>query len=342
MIVFVILLMAVMIWQIDFSSFHHDYLRTEQSTAIKGVFAVIVFLSHTRGYAALGSGIGDRLFEMFIYAVGQSMVAIFFFYSGYGVMESYKHKQNYVNGFFKKRILKTLVHFDLAVLLYILLNIFSGRHRSLQIYMLSLIGWTSIGNSNWFICVLLMLYTLTLLVFGFTRLIRKENEMAISRLVVTLSIALWALLAYIGMPGYWYNTLLCYGAGMTCSNYKMNIDSAMKNNRVYYSVMICIFCLLGLCYILRGSSLVYSIFTILVSLLIVTVTMKVRITNPFLQFLGRYSFSIFILQRLPMSIIRMTGIISPIPFTVLAFLCTLILSALFDILLSRADAVLFN
>ena len=64
----------------------------------------------------------------------------------------------YINDFPKKRILNVLLNFDIAVLLFIVTNILLGRYYSYDEYLLSLIGWTSVGNSNWYIFVILLCY----------------------------------------------------------------------------------------------------------------------------------------------------------------------------------------
>ena len=70
--------------------------------------------------------------------------------------------------------------------------------------------------------------------------------------------------------------------------------------------------------------------------------MKIRIGNRYLQWLGRYSFSIFILQRIPMLILYWSGVTNPVIFTVLAFISTLILAYAFDQVLEYSDRKLLN
>jgi len=82
----------------------------------------------------------------------QLVVCMFLFYSGYGIMESFKIKENYVNQLPKNRIFKTLFNFDFAVLIYMLLYVFfQHKEIGLKKVLLSFIGWESFGNSNWYI-----------------------------------------------------------------------------------------------------------------------------------------------------------------------------------------------
>ena len=341
MIIYLILLAALILFGIRFSSFHEDYIKPEQSTCIKGVFAVIVFLVHASNYLELGDTLGDSIFSLFIYIIGQSMVSIYFFYSGYGIMESYKNKKDYDRHFFKNRILKTLVHFDLAIILYILLNLYLGRIYSLRIYLLSLIGYVSIGNSSWFIFVLLLLYLLTF--FGFfisKRFHISKNDFGL--IMLCMSAALWITMAVIHMPRTYYNTLLCYPAGILCSCHQEKIDSAMKDTRSYLLVLIFLVTVSFLCFLFRGNNFTYSIFTLSACCLIIMFTMKFQIQNPVLLWIGTHSFSLFILQRIPMILLRHSRITESILFTAISWIAVSIIAFCFNILIHKIDRMLFG
>ena len=71
-------------------SFHRDYCSVEKSTALKGVFVMLVFFQHFRTYITpeetdfVAVGVSEFL--------GQLIVVPFLFYSGFGVMESIRAK----------------------------------------------------------------------------------------------------------------------------------------------------------------------------------------------------------------------------------------------------------
>lgn len=336
MIIWFVLLFILVIYQIDFSSFQSGYLGREQSAAVKGIFAAVILLSHVRGYITLSNSFGDILYNQILNIIGQTMVTVFFFYSGFGVLESYKEKADYDQKFFRRRILRTLIHFDMAVGLYMVLNWIVGSKFSLKHALLSLIGWTSVGNSNWFICVILMLYMLTLISFFLNR--RKKDFRSAALTTLFLCILLWITMHMTGRRETWYNTMLCYPAGMLFSAYKYEIDTFMSQNRNYCIVMAGFGGTVFLCWLFRGGPVVYSIFTLTVCMLIVTVTMKAKINNRYLQMLGKHSFSIFILQRLPMIVLKRAGVSEPIIFTCLSFVFACILAYAFDLLLKKVDS----
>ena len=143
-----------------------EYISKNQSNCVKGVFIIMVFARHIWPYikdaGVVFTGMDDRIFHLIDVTLGQLIVAMLLFYSGYGVMESYRKKGiEYVNGMPKRRILNTLLNFDIAVCVYLLVDFFLNISYPLSHVLLSFTGWLSVGNSNWYIFVILLCYIAT-------------------------------------------------------------------------------------------------------------------------------------------------------------------------------------
>lgn len=81
-------------------------------------------------------------------------------------MESiFKKGQAYVESFPRRRLLPTLLNFDVAVAAFLLLNVVLGIKHSKHDIILAFTGWTSLGNSNWYIFVILLCYLCTYIGF---------------------------------------------------------------------------------------------------------------------------------------------------------------------------------
>lgn len=133
----------------------------DKSSSIKGIFILLVFFSHFNSCVSFTSSF-DTVYVRVISLIGQAMVAMFMFYSGYGVMESIRSKgMNYVHSMPKKRIFSTWIHFAFIVALYVLLTVAIGNEITLKQLLLSFIGWDSVGNSNWYIFDILCLYLMS-------------------------------------------------------------------------------------------------------------------------------------------------------------------------------------
>ena len=144
---------------------NQHYIDKYQSNVIKGFFIGLVFLSHFKQYVSLSNPLDIPYIHLQGY-LGQFIVALFLFYSGYGLMYSIKSKgMSYIIKLPIKRIGKTLLHFDLAVTIYLLIYI--SRHGVPSFYkiIMGYIGWNGFGNSNWYIFIVIILWLITYLVF---------------------------------------------------------------------------------------------------------------------------------------------------------------------------------
>lgn len=319
-----------------------DYMGRPQTTAVKGIFAWIIFMSHVRGYIDLSGSAGEIL-NWTMDHIGQLMVTMFFFYSGYGVIESFRNKKGYARRFPKRRILKTLIHFDCAILLYLFYGLVSGKHYPVINYFLCWIGWTSIGNSNWFVFIVLVLYLFTWLSFLATEGFKDEPKRSwlIIFLITCLSVAVSVVLKISGKESYWYNTILCYPLGMAFSLSKKRVDSMLKTLWRWILASLVVFSAFVFLYFMDGA-IAYCLCACCFCLLTVLVTMKIRISNRVLLLLGQYSFHIFILQRLPMMMFRDAGISNGMLVIPFAFLITLAISFAFDIAMKWIDGKVFR
>lgn len=321
--------------------FNTDYLSKESTTAINGIFVFLVFLCHAIGYVTVDPSIDVQWTTMHSY-MGQLVVVPFLFFSGYGIMCSIKAKgTTYVKGMFKKRFLPLLLHFDIAVFLYFLLNlIFIKRSYSLKDTLLAFLTWTSIGNSNWYIGAMLLLYITVIVSF---LIFRKCKLPALVTMTLLTGIII-LLIIRTDKPSYWYNTMLVFTFGMWYGYLKDKIDLiVIKNSFTYLFALLMATGVFVVLFDRRHSRTIYhSIWSIAFAAIIVLVMMKVKIGNPILSTLGKHVFSIYILQRIPMLLIRHFGITdNSFNFILLSFPATLIIAFVFDKAISYIDKKLF-
>lgn len=321
--------------------FNTDYLSKESTTAINGIFVFLVFLCHSVGYIKINPDIDIQWTTMHSY-MGQLVVVPFLFFSGYGIMCSIKAKgKTYVRGMFKKRFLPLLLHFDIAVFLYFMLNlIFIKKNYSLKDTLLAFLTWTSIGNSNWYIGATLLLYIaliLSFLIFG------KHKVPALITMTI-LTVILIFTIKKTGKPSSWYNTMLVFTFGMWYGYLKEKIDSIiMKNNFTYSFALLMASGVFVVLFERRFRHVIFhSVWSVAFAAIIVLVMMKVKIGNPILSALGKHVFSIYILQRIPMLLIRHFGITeSSFNFVLLSFSATLFIALIFDKAIAFIDKKLF-
>ncbi len=316
-----------------------DYLSIQSTRAVKGIFVMLVFLRHYKTCVSLTDAL-DRPFIKVNNWLGQLIVALFLFYSGYGVYASYQKKgKDYVRTMPRKRVLTTLVHFDLAVLLYLLADWLLGYSYSWKQVLAALLAWNTVGNSNWFIWAILALYLASWLA------LRLLPAGLWQPLAVTAFSAVYAVLFFRAYPEshWWYDTILCYAAGMWYSLYQPRIEALVSREGSWWAAEVLLLVLGGTLFRFRGNMAVYEVLAVVFSLFGVLLTMKVSFGNRVLQWLGGMVFPIYILQRLPMMVLSHFGVNErPWLFLAASLPLTLLLAAAFDWSLKRLDAALFR
>ncbi len=299
----VILLLTI---QIQFKGINKLYLSKENTQVLKGIFIIIVFLSHIKGYAEFDSR-GDLIVKIILTYLGQLMVAFFLFASGYGILESVKLKgEKYIQNMPKNRIGKTFFDFSLAILLFLGLDIVIGQRYSGQTIVLAFTGWTSVGNSNWYMFAIFTLYLITFISF---LVFSHSIELSI------ISVSILSLLYIYIMSGvkdtWWSDTYLCYMAGMWYSYFKDKIDRWLRKAGTWGWGIAVVLITAGYIYIsfYRYTRLfVHNVVAILFCLVLVFLSMKISFKSRILSWCGKNLFWLYILQRIPMILFEHYGI----------------------------------
>ncbi len=325
---------------------YSDYMSKEQTVSIRGIFACIIFFSHLRDYVTF-SGELDELYIWILAHIGQCMVAVFFFYSGYGILLSYRFKDNYENSFLKKRIILTWVHFATAVICYCGLNLLLDIEYPIYTVMLSFSGWKNVGNSNWFMFDTLVLYIIVWMSFKIIRLIYTKFPKVIEykseflTLLIGFFSICFILVLHIYKESWWYDTILCFFAGCIYGICKEKVDRLFQNSKLYLFAGI-VYAMLFMFFYRRGNAITYNICAITFVLLISWFTMKIKIVNPILMWLGEHSFYIYIYMRIPMIVLKKLNAFPNYNylFAVTALMMTILLSYVMKKLQIKIDQYL--
>lgn len=296
-----------------------------------------------RGYITLPSklvyGPLDTSFVGVLRFFGQLMVAMFLFYSGFGIHQSCSKKPDYFKNFFSKRFLKILFHFALAVLAYVIVMTALGKTYPWHYYLTCWVGWDSVGNSNWFIFVILSLYLATYL----SALIVRNNRLGLLVAVTACSIILWIAIVRAGKGTWWVDTIMTYPLGFWYSHFKDKFDKVYSKKFASYIYIISISAVFLIWRAWKGVD-DYGICACLFCLFVVALSSKIKLDNRILRWLGECAFSIYILMRLPMNVLDHYGMdANPFVFAILSIALTLLMAHFFNKLLNRMDRLkLFN
>ena len=322
------------------NGFNEGYISRNDTTAVKGIFVFLVFMTHFASYYQMSTAF-DNPYKLLRNFMGQLVVVMFLFYSGYGIFESLKKKgPDYIKTFPKNRCLKTLFHFDVAVILFLIFDLILGRKFTAVQFLLSLIGWESMGNSYWFMFAIIVQYLLVYIAFTVFRKHRIPALIAVTALSVVYIVVMKQF-----KESWWYNTALCLPLGMWYSYFRDGIQKfVMKNNFTYIVSGIIIAGIFVLSDLKKNELVFYEIWTLAFTLLVVMLTMKVKFGNKALEWLGNHVFSVYILQRMPMIIFKDIPAVSGNRYVyfALCFAITVVLSELFDRAMAVIDKKLFK
>ena len=172
------LVLGLMIWGGKFAGFKKDQFHTDSTSldvtkCLRGLAALGVILHHISQEGAFqraGGGYG-KPGELSIFVnYGFKFVAIFFFCSGFGLIKSLMTKENYLDGFLKKRVVKTiLIPFYVNVLMYGVWHIICGDKFPPAQWICNLLGLTMMNTYAWYPVVLILLYLAFYFIFKYIK-----------------------------------------------------------------------------------------------------------------------------------------------------------------------------
>lgn len=199
------------------------WLSRDRTCFVNSFFISLVFIRHIGQYQIPFHPIERELINYLV--PGQLIVTTFFFYSGYGIMLSLCQKgRPYVHSLITRRFPQLLLNFSIAVLLFGVLQFSTGHLYSPSHVLLSLVGWESMGNSNWFICTTLIAY---LFIYVSFTICGTRRPYAGVSLVAMLLAACIPFIVLEKKHSYWVDTYLCIPAGMLFALCKPRMETLL-------------------------------------------------------------------------------------------------------------------
>lgn len=321
-------------------SIHDDYLSKPCADSVKGIFVLMVLNGHLSQYIELGNTLLEWPYILVEDWISQCIVAPFLFCSGYGIFYSFVNKQGlaYIKGMPRKRMLPTLVHFDLALILFLIMNLILGIQYTPIEYITALVGWNSVGNSTWFIYATLCMYVIVYIAGHISWKLKDETKRLNCFTVLTLLGTVAYILIMMNFKQHvYYNTILCFPVGVIYGRFKEKIDVQMKKLSVWL-IVAAVLAAVYLCSLVWGN---YYWRAPVFAVLVCVITMRFRICNPILHWLGSHIFEIYILQRLPQIIFSELGFNkNQYIFAALCIPVTLVGAWLFKKLMKQVDRLL--
>ena len=166
---------------------------------------------------------------------GYFFVGIFLFSSGYGLLKSFKSKPDYLNGFFKNRILPIVIAFYVSELMFLAMRAIMGQKMSLSQILIYVSGLQLANYYAWYAIALPIFYLFFYVAF---RICKKEGS-AIA--MTSMGIFNYILIGTIvdhndwWMRGeWWYNTAHFFVLGLLFAKFEKTIIEKIKKGYWIY------------------------------------------------------------------------------------------------------------
>ena len=316
-----------------------------QTTAIKGIFVMLVFASHVSAYLDLSMDTSPLTssYVWFRAYLGQMIVVGFLFYSGYGIRCSIDRKGlNYVRSIPRNRMFPTFLHCIPFVLLYFLVSILVGKSYQLKTIIGAFFLWSDLGNSNWYIFAILYLYGATYISF---MLFRKKSSAIFCCTLLTIA---YCLAIKQMKQDWWYSTVLVYCFGLLIPDLRSIQKSSVRDCISVWLGRLILYCFLF--WLLSGAKTGLPLWVrenlraIALGLIILVLSERVHIGNPVLNWLGTHVFECYMVHRLPMIIFSQLCDLrfNRTCFIILCAVSTVVLAEIASRLLRKVDKLMFR
>lgn len=263
-------------------------LDKKKSMEIKGWLAVFVVLHHISQQVS-SFWIVD-IFE----SLGRYIVAMFFFMSGYGLLESFKKRKNYLDGFLKDRLIKIGIPFFYAVLLFQLFQLFSNNDFSfIGIFTPLISGSTrNLLPFSWYVFASLFTYFLFYAVFSNT----KHSVLFSSTMVFFILVGYSFLCKVLGFGYWWYQSIFAFYIGIVFR------ENERKLNNDVYHVFVLILSVVGIS-IISGHDDITTLAIFPVAIFLFFSVIKIPDFRIF-EYLGKISYEVYLFQGVSIFFLR--------------------------------------
>lgn len=374
---------VILLWGAKFSGkrFNDGFLSLEQTKAIQGFLAICIMLHHI-AQKTCASWIQPQTrivhgLDMFV-PIGYLLVSIFLFFNGYGVYKSYHTKENYLDGFIKKRILPVVLALYTTTVIFFIARLLVGEKMDAKQVILYLTSIQLCNPNTWYVIVLPFFY----LAFYFSFKFIKRDGLAV--LATTAFVVLYMLLGtridhndYWIRGEWWYNCVFLFPVGIIFAKFEEKIIPHLKKH--YWVYLVAALLLFYPLYIYSGficNIFGYygdnwgapdTVFRRRVSLLsqvflttefvftVLLINMKVAFGNKFLKFMGTITLEFYLIHGLYVELFGWQfdgGVPSPyhikyvLVYVLVVFALgvpsAMLLKRLHGIILRKPDAITFH
>ena len=181
--------------------------------------------------------------------MGFLFTALFFFFSGFGLMTSLQTKPDYLKSFLYRRLPSVLIPFWTVNVLGVILNTAGyGAHRTAVQILSEIFGITLINSNGWFIVEIVILYLLFWLIF---RLIPNRDVALALLCIATVLLIRYSFFQGHDVPGnkvhwfrgeWWFNSTIAFPVGLLTARFRKRLAGS---SRAHLTLLLILFLVLA-------------------------------------------------------------------------------------------------
>lgn len=361
-------LATILFWGVKISKkneWQEESLSLSHSKDLLGFFALLIVVHHMIQTLIQNRGTDVGIMVVFENA-GVCFVGGFFFFSGYGLLRSLYVKKDYLEHFFRKRILKIIIPFYAVNTFFTIVTKHMGMLDSYEVAP-CMTGIIMPNDHMWYLVEIVVLY---LLFYKNFKNPKSEKEAFVRMLIDLLIVITISLLLGHGpfwfQGEWWYNSTILFFIGMLIARFEKLVISFAKKNFtalaislsvifvVLYKITVHILNTRGYWteYSDRPISLMQSNLDKLEALsvqvpmiisfvlLVLLLGLKIKVSNKALHFLGIISLDLYITHRLCIWVFE--KIKSPTIYLLTVLVCSLILGSIFHVALIVINRIVYK
>lgn len=287
-----ILMLTYTVWHYRTLQVSIQPLSQSKSVAARGVLALLIVLHHYSTEMGLPP-------TQLLYPVGAMAVGVFFFMSGYGLSYSYAHKgDDYLRHFLPKRFSKIILPFALAISAWQVEEVcLYGSENLPDRWALMVQGLTrGCLPFSWYVWVALYYYMAFYLIFRFIRSLRLRCVAMLTSWGVQVALVKYGF----GWDDYWYYSSHLFIIGMIYQHAERKL--LRVNAYVWMALTLMIALLVRVDW--HFSEIFFD--TAFALLFICGITL-VDVRSKVLDFLGKISYEIYLVQGMSLFALKDTA-----------------------------------
>lgn len=323
-----------------------DYLSYANTKCIKGICAVGILIHHLFQYSRIEV---NPILGMAFQSMGELLVAIFFFFSGYGLITSYIRKgKKYINKMPRNRMLTFYITCIFMEIIYILFYIIIGKFDilSIRVIIQTLLFGKTIIKLGWYLQTQLVLYLIFYAIFKFC-----QNNKYRSILLSIGWITYCLVCICMNLSITWYVSSITFLLGIFWGYNQEKIDKILNNKREFLISISSSFIIFILCFILSKIlpnyisiilNIIYNLSFVVLMLNIVFAINKKKakkiIFNKLTSYLGKISFEIYVSQGIFLILYRDKLVIeNSYIYCCAVIICTVIFANILHVIFDKVN-----